>query len=341
MKITKRDLNKIIVNYLNEAPEDHDFVDLDDIPKNLDNKQIIKTIGDLWNDAKKNPGEFHLPVYAFLRYLAGDGSDLTEKEISKVKNGQKYLDELTRMLDIAAMPHSMNPNNDLTGNQEAVYEDGHKRNGFAMNYNGKDIAFYVIDYEVLLGKGGKGKIIPAWADAYNDKGKISDHLGVTIGQSGVGGKQIAQRGITDDVMLRPDLQNGEHRLVNEFDFTRLAPSEARQMTVGEVFNFYLSDLGSHLVKGPVATVTWLLGRTINSLLDIFTDVKPFKYDIILKSKISDWPDMEEYPFPKSAIDQIDSNEKVNTIKGQTSEPGFQNKRPKSDSYDDVSPGGFF
>ena len=111
-------------------------------------------------------------------------------------------------------------------------------------------------------------------------------------------------------MLRPDFQNGEHRLVNEFDFTRLAPNKAKQMTIGEVLNFYMSDFAYHLGKGPKATLTYLAGRTLNSLLDIVTDVKPFKYDIILKSKVSDWPGMEEYPFPKSAIDQIDNNEKV-------------------------------
>ena len=339
MKITKKELSKIIVNYLNEAPEDRDFVDPDDIPKNIDNKQIIQSFKALWEDAKKNPSDFHLPMYALLRYIGGDGSDLTEKEIAKVKNGQKYLDELTRMLDIAAMPHSDSPTNKYTGNKDAVYEDGHKRNGFAMNYNGEDIAFYVVDYEVCLGKGGKKNIYSAWFDALSDKGKLTDHLGVTIGQAGSGGKQIAQKGLTEDILLRPDLQNGEHRLVNDFDFTRLAPDQAKEMTVGEVFGFYLRDFGDHLLKGPKAMLTYIAGRTLNSILGIITDVSPFRYDIILKSKVTNWPDMSEYPFPKSALELIDSNEKVNTVKGQKSIP-YENKR-ESDPYDDVSPGAFF
>ena len=340
MKITKKELSKVISSYLNESPDAKDVentAQMDQSAVTLSPSTLTKSVRGLWDEAQKNPSGFTFPVYAFLRYCAGDGSDFTEKELSKLYNGQKYIDELTKILDIAALPHHTAGSD----GKSSVYLEGHKQNGFAMNYNDKDVAFYVVDYEVLLGQGGKKNINAAWLDAFTNKGKLSDHLGVTIGQSGTGGKQIAQKGITEEIMLRPDLQNGQHRLVNEFDFTRLAPSQVKEMTFGEVFSFYLSDFTSHLKKGPKATLTYLAGRTLNQIISLVQgDVAPFKYDIILKSKITNWPDMKDYPFPKSAISSIDSNEKVNTIKGQQSIP-WENKRPESDPYDDVSPGAFF
>jgi len=343
MKVSKRQLKNIINDYLNEAPEDSVLVDTrdnenKDVTSNLknistgDKTNIVKSIKDLWADAKKNPGDYHFPVYAFARYLGGESSDFTEEELAKTKNGSKYLAELTRILDAAALPF------------DGSYEKGVKKNGYAMKYKGKDVIFYVVDYQVFLGQAGKDNIGNAWYFALINKGELKQHLGVTIGQAGVGGKQIAQNGITDDTLLRPDLQNGEHRLVNEFDFTRLAPSEAQQMTFGEVFSFYLKDLLDHLGKGASATLSYLAGRTLNSIVGAVADVAPFKYDLILKSNVSSYPDMSEYPFPKSAESFIDGKT-VDYATGQDSSPVDKtpsNKKPiDRDPYAEASPGAFF
>ena len=344
MKLSKRQLKTIINNYLNEAPEDQGLGDVSNLPddktKNMsvksmatgDKTNIVKSIKELWADAKKNPGDYHFPIYAFARYLGGESSDFTEEELAKTKNGPEYIAELTRILDTAALPF------------DGSYEDRVKKNGYAMKYKGKDVIFYVVDYQVFLGQGGKGNISNAWYFALVNKGELKQHLGVTIGQAGVGGKQIAQNGITDDTLLRPDLQNGEHRLVNEFDFTRLAPSQAKEMTFGEVFSFYLKDFKDHIGKGPGATMTYLAGRTLNSLVGAVADVAPFKYDLILKSNVSNFPDASEYPFPKSAETLIDGKT-VDYATGQDSTPVDKtpsNKKPvDKDPYADASPGAFF
>ena len=308
MKITKKQLSKIVNAYLNEAPEDQGLGDVSDLPsgKDEDSKDILpdiahvmdprlsshgvsKAIKSLWADAKKNPGDYHFPVYAFARYLGGESSDMTTEELSKVKNGQQYIAELTKMLDIAALPFN------------GSYKSGHKKNGFAMNHKGKDISFYVVDYEVLLGQGGKGSINRAWSNALQDKGKLTDHLGVTIGQAGSGGKQVIQQGFNSlNVLRRPDFNNGNHRLVNEFDFTRLADDDAKNMTFGEVFSFYLDDFVDHVTKGPSATLTYLAGRSLNALVGTVANPTPYNYDFILKSNVTEWPDMTEYPVAKSA-----------------------------------------
>jgi len=348
MKVSKRQLKYIINNYLNEAPEDKGLSDLSNLPEDenkdmtpdlksigtgdLGKNNIVNSIKDLWTDAKKNPGDYHFPVYAFARYLGGESSDFTEEELAKTKNGSKYIAELTRILDTAALPF------------DGSYENGVKKNGYAMKYKGKDVSFYVVDYQVFLGQSGKDNIGNAWFFALSDKGDLSQHLGVTIGQAGVGGKQIAQSGITEDALLRPDLQNGEHRLVNEFDFTRLAPSEAKDMTFGEVFSFYLKDFKDHLGKGASATLSYLAGRTLNSLVDVVADVTPFKYDLVLKSNMSSYPDVSEYPFPKSAESFIDGKT-VDYATDQDTSPVDKtpsDKRPiDRDPYADASPGAFF
>ena len=306
MKITKKQFSKIVTAYLSESPEDQGLGSVTNLPSNEDVKDILpdivqgmdpskpslgisKAIKLLWADAKKNPGDYHFPVYAFARYLGGESSDLTTEELSKVKNGQKYIAELTKILDIAALPFN------------GRYKRGHKKNGFAMNYKGKDISFYVVDYEVMLGRGGKARINSAWYNAFLDKGKLTDHLGVTIGQAGSGGKQVIQQSFNSlNVLRRPDLNNGYHRLVNEFDFSRLSSDNSKNMTFGEVFSFYLEDAKNHIDKGASATLTYLSGRSLNAIVDTIAIVAPYNYDLILKSNVTEWPDMTEYPVAKSA-----------------------------------------
>ena len=319
MKITKKQLSKIVNAYLNEAPADQGLGDVSNLPDGKNDKDILpaiaqgmdpsnssltaKAIKSLWADAKENPGDFHFPVYAFARYLGGESSDMTTEELAKVKNGQQYIAELTKILDIAALPFN------------GSYKSGHKKNGFAMNHKGKDISFYVVDYEVLLGQGGKGNINSAWSNALQDKGKLTDHLGVTIGQAGSGGKQVIEQGFNSlSVLRRPDFNSGNHRLVNEFDFTRLADDDAKNMTFGEVFSFYLDDFGDHLTKGPKATLAYLAGRTLNVLVGTVANPAPFNYDFILKSNVTDWPDMAEYPVAKSARASI--GKEIELIPGQ-------------------------
>tara|TARA_R110000772_G_scaffold151005_7_gene261762 strand:- start:2536 stop:3615 length:1080 start_codon:yes stop_codon:yes gene_type:complete len=349
MKITKKQLSKIVNGYLNEAPEDQGLGDVSDLPsgKDEDSKDILpdiahvmdprlsshgvsKAIKSLWADAKKNPGDYHFPVYAFARYLGGESSDLTTEELSKVKNGQKYIAALTNMLDIAALPFN------------GSFKSGHKKNGFAMNHKGKDISFYVVDYEVLLGRGGKGRINSAWYDALLDEGKLTDHLGVTIGQAGSGGKQVIQQGFNSaGILRRPDFNNGNHRLVNEFDFTRLAPSEAKNMTFGDVFSFYLKDVKNHINKGISATLTYLAGRSLNVLVDTVANATPYSYDLILKSNVTEWPDMAEYPVAKSARPFL-GNE-IELIPGQkldaNKEKNSYDKALKNPDYTLPGPGG--
>lgn len=288
MLVTKKQLNKIISNYLNERVEDPLLMSPSDIPDHPKEKEIKEATSFIWDRVKNNPGDYHFPVYAFLKYLFGDGSDFKTEELAKTQNGQAYIAELTKILDTAALPF------------DNRYEDGIKKNGYAISYKGKDLSFYVLDYEVFLGPGGKSNINEAWKNAFINKGGLNQHLGVTIGQAGVGGKQIAQDGITVETLQRPDFHQGYHRLVNEFDFTRLAPSEAKEMNFGEILKFYLKDFKAHASKGVSATLTYLAGRSLNTVINLAgINVAPYNFDLVIKSNISEWPDLTEYPFPKS------------------------------------------
>jgi hypothetical protein len=311
MKVTRRQLKRIIESNLFEQdlgfgdyiPGPDDTTVADEYNKGI--HPIASLVQMIWSDVKKNPGKVNFPMYAFLRYLAGESSDFTEKELAKVRNGQQYIDELARILDIAALPFG-------------DYIQDHKTNGYALNYNGQDVSFYLVDYNVFLGRGGSNNLGSAWLNALNDKGTLAEHLAVTIGSAGTGGSQAIKSRMGDQTLIRPDLQNGEHRLVNEFDFSRLADKDAANMNFGEVMKFYVKDFAEVASKGVVSTISYLSGRTLNSVVKALSpSVKSFKYDLIIKSNTSNWPDMKEYPFPKSGEKLID-NKVVQTIPGQES-----------------------
>jgi hypothetical protein len=298
MKLTKRQLNNLIKStILNESMPTLGPSGLQDLDLGQNDQWTIKTTGEeiptdilanivslFWKECKANPGKIPFPHYAFFKFLAGDNSPFTLEDLSKVKHGNVYVATLARMLNDAALPY-----------------DGKnlRKNGFAMMYKGKPLSFYVINYQVTLGKAGKDAIISAWLEtflSYDQEGltteQAKNHLGVTIGEAGKGGRQICSTG-TKEALLRPDLNGGKHILINEFDFKRIEGAVGK-MGIFNVMNYYAQELGDRTLK---AKLTYLAGRALDTFLDLeLPSAKPFKFEFIVDSN-QRWPKFFDYPYP--------------------------------------------
>lgn len=326
MKITKKELNILIESFLKEqdlgfgdyipGPDDRSIAD--DIK---DGPALWKgTIQAVWSGMKKNPSNYPIPLYSFIRYLVGESSDMTESEIIKTKNGKAYLAALAKVLDNVAMPN------------DGYYKDGNLKNGFAFQLNGKPISFYVLDYKGHFGPAGNGALIDEWLNAFFGKGDIGRHWGPTLGKSGKGGRQIVASGL-DEVMYRPDFKNGYHIINNEFDFVR-SVSGVGTLPADEMESLF-QDLIDNLNQAPgvvgklVAGLSWALGRGLTtSTMVAGLSPTPFTFNFKVKSNIENWPDITSYPVPNSLKDQVGKKEGVALIPGQE-----LNRKKEKSSYD--------
>lgn len=313
MKITKKALGVLIENYLKE--QDLGFGDYipgpdgksmaDDMKSVSGWKYVVNTI---WSAMKENPGEYHLPVYSFLRYLAGESSDMTASEIASTKKGSDYLSALADTLDNVALPN------------DGTYKDGNLKNGFAFNLKGKPICFYVLNYYGHWGPDGQGAMATEWLNALFEKGDIGRHWGPTLGKSGKGGRQIVESGLAE-VMYRPDFKNGYHIINNEFDFVRsvsgIGTLPANQME--SLFQDLIDNLNqSKGVMGKLqAGLSWAAGRSLNTAQILAgLSPSPFTFKFKVPSKIKNWPDITEYPVPNSLKQKIGKADGVDLIPGQ-------------------------
>lgn len=343
MKLSKRQLNLIIERYLKEHSEDIlsplNPKTSSQVSQSMQDSKTFKTLVDkLWKHARSNPSQYHIPVYSFLRYLAGESSDMTEEEIRTTKNGSEYLSALGDTLDNVALPY------------DGTYKDGNLKNGYAFEFNDKATCFYVLNYYGHWGPKGQGAMATEWLNALYGKGEIGRHWGPTLGKSGKGGRQIVETGI-DEVMFRPDFTDGYHIIDNEFDFVRMISGQ--DTTSAEQYVALFKDLMKNLdqssgIKGKLeAGLSWLAGRGLNSANTILElEPTPFKFNFRVKSKIKEWPGLSQYPIPNSIKDKIGKVKGVEALPGQkfdTVEKKSTNKKQSknTDRYDDASPGAFF
>jgi len=304
MKLTKRQLNYLIkATVLNEAMPGRGPAGMEDVfqagqeaewlvkstDEEIPTDVLQNLVGLFWDECKANPSKVPFPHYAFFKFLAGDNSPFTLDDLSRVKHGDIYVATLARILNDAAYPYD---GTDLS------------KNGFAMMYKGKPISFYIVNYQVTLGKAGKGDIASAWLDTFLSYEKDTltfeearKHIGITIGAAGKGGKQICTTG-TNEALLRPDLNGGRHILINEFDFKRINAS-SQSMNLSKVISYYLNELGQ---RSLLAKATYITGRALDSFLDSqLKSARPFQFELVVDSN-QKWPKFFDYPYPKTLKD---------------------------------------
>ena len=338
MKITKKELESLIESYLKEqdlgfgdyipGPDGKSMADDMDSFTDLANwKYVVDTI---WSEMKSKPGKYHLPVYSFLRYLAGESSDMSEGEIKKTKNGAKYLLALTETLDNVALPN------------DGTYKGGNLKNGFAFQLNGKPICFYVLDYYGHWGRRGQGALVTEWLDALLEKGDIGRHWGPTLGKSGKGGRQIVESGLAE-VMHRPDFKNGYHIINNEFDFVRSVSGVGTLPAdkMASLFQDLISNLdqSSGVIGKLQAGLAWAVGRGLNTAQIVAgLSPTPFTFNFKVKSNIKNWPDITNYPVPNSLKSAVKDKVKgVELIPGQAL-AGKKEKKPYDKHLDGFEKG---
>jgi len=330
MKLTKKQLNYIVESYLKEQDSSFGEDAIGYAKKALTStgamlgksggKPLTKVVTDglqqwklvvdtIWSEMQENPGKYHLPVYSFLRYLAGESSDMTANEIASTKKGPDYLSALADTLDNVALPY------------DVTYKDGNLKNGFAFKLNGEPICFYVLNYYGHWGPDGQGAMVTEWLNALFEKGDIGRHWGPTLGKSGKGGRQIVESGL-DEVMYRPDFKNGYHIINNEFDFVRSISGvdtlPANQME--SLFQDLIDNLNqSSGVMGKLqAGLSWAAGRGLNTAQIIAgLSPTPFTFKFKVPSKIKNWPELSEYPVPNSLKQKIGKDTGVEVIDGQS------------------------
>jgi len=264
----------------------------------------------IWPLIKSGEIKVHLPVYAFLRYLCGDSSDLNESEIAAIYKGNDYLNALTNVLDIAAKPN------------DGTYEDGHLKNGYALKWDNKPYAFYVVNYQVHWGE--SGDMATEWMNALTLKGDIGRHWGPTLGNSGIGGSQLInalKSGDTGEALLRPDFNKGYHLVKNEFDFKRMVSKSKGidEIDLTDYFKDLMKQVGEAKGIGSKIerVISWILGRSlkVGEIIAGFPSPAEFNFDFKVKSNISKWPSFSEYPMPNSAKNLLNQEPKLSQSGG--------------------------